>query len=327
MKHELIEFTPRSMFFQPSYGLSHDNERTYYLNMFIEDLRNSIMPFSRINHSERQFSVSIVPDSEENNMLLNFLLPREFRSFDHFQSEEEDTVSGFIRDCASRLIIRGTQYYEIVPAVINPRKIGEAVNKITPVFVLINIPGNVLRVGQFFIQIIPKTLWKKGVRKFTFLPSRSVWRISLPKEVGGAQSIKKIHKGLLVAGGKFHFANKILDESKSNSNSLDIHACNNNFDAYVAWLTKIWGWDIRYSLTRQSLEYYQIHRRIVSAYALSILREHIFSEMNCLLSRVGCAFKVQMDGLPKSSDIKNLFKKLENKDLAFNEVVNLISVY
>jgi hypothetical protein len=119
---------------------------------------------------------------------------------------------------------------------------------------------------------------------------------------------------------------KILEEGISNKGTFDVNSYYRNAEAYVAWLTRSWGWDIRTSLRRYSLEYYQIYRRIVSAYTLAVFRELIFEDMNSLLSRIGYGCQMKMDGLPSSFNISEIFSKLENKEISFKEAYDMTNI-
>jgi hypothetical protein len=142
--------------------------------MFLEDLGTSIIPIGGRRFTGKPFSVSISPSEQQNKIKINLLFPSEFHSYDRLYSTMEETVSGFIEDCAKRLVVRGTQYYEIVPASINPEMVIENLNLSEPVFVIINISGRVLKLGGVYIQFIHKNLLKKVNKKFFIIPSSSV---------------------------------------------------------------------------------------------------------------------------------------------------------
>lgn len=326
MKRDLIHFEPQSIFFHTDSVYSRYQDKTFYAHMFLEDLGTSIIPIGGRRYTGKPFSVSISPFEQQHKTKINLLFPSEFHSYDRLYSTMEETVSGFIEDCAKRLVVRGTQHYEIVPASINPEMGKENLNLSEPVFVLINISGRVLKLGGAYIQFIPKNLWKKVNKKFVILPASSVWQVSIPRKIGGTRSVEEILKGLFIAGGKYRAEMKILEEGISKKGTFDVNSYYRNAESYVAWLTRSWGWDIRTSLQRYSLEYYQIYRRIVSAYTLAVFRELIFEDMNSLLSRIGYGCQMKMDGLPASFNISEIFSKLENKEISFKEAYDLTNI-
>ncbi|NSW54234.1 MAG: hypothetical protein HPY85_17160 [Anaerolineae bacterium] len=327
MRKKLIHFEPRSVSFQTDSVYSRYQDRAFYAHMFLEDFGTSIMPIGGRRYSGKPFSVSVLPDEKQHRIKVNLLFPSEYHSYDKLYSPMEETVSGFIEHCAKRLIVRGTQYYEIVPASVNPEMVKGTPNFTEPVFVLVNISGRVKKLGGVYIQFIPKNLWNKVHKKFVLLPASSVWQVSIPKEIVGTRSIEKVLKGLFVAGGKHQVEMKLIDEGILKKGTFDVDAYNRNVELYVAWLTRYWGWDVRSSLQRYTLEYYQIYRRIVSAYSLAIFREYIFQNMNSLLRKIGYGCQMDMDGLPTSFSISQMFTKLEEKGISFKEAYDLTNIH
>jgi hypothetical protein len=323
MKRNQLHVEPKSVYFHSNNIFSDNRDRMFYAHMFLEDLGNSIMPIGGKRFTGKPFSISVSPDNEQPRTRINILFPSENNSYESHYSTIEETVSGFIEDCAKNLIINGPQHYEIAPVSTNPEISASDIELCPPMFTLINISGKIIKIGNIFIQLIPSSLWRRVKKKYIILPRNSVWQISIPKRIGGDKDVRGMLKGLFIAGGKYQTQTKIIERGLIRQLNFDTSAYFRGVDAYVAWFTKSWGWDIRSGLQRYTLDYYQFYRRIMFSYALAIFREHIFGRMNLLLGQIGYESQMKLNGLPSSSDIFALFIRLKNKELSFKEVIDL----
>lgn len=291
--------------------------------MFIEDLRRDIIPIGGKRITGEPFSINLTPNNTRTNMMTNLLFKTDWQSFHDIYHSTEQSTSLFIENCAKWLLLNGTLYYEIAPVLLNPEKFSDEERIEKPLFMLLPIPGKLVRIGKIFIQLIPPYLWKKEGKKFVILSAKSVWKVTIPKPLGGHNATKEMLKNLIIMGGKDKFLSELMNSASNEKNFFDIKKYYKEADLNVAQITNSWGWDMRTGIYEHTLEYYQVYRRIKSAYALALFREHLFREMNMLIKRLDYEYHIEVIGLPSSKEIHTIFQKLSSNDISFKDVFNI----
>jgi hypothetical protein len=66
----------------------------------------------------------------------------------------------------------------------------------------------------------------------------------------------------------------------------------------TARATRKWGWPARWAWREFSTEYFQFHREVVFRRSLTSLRNHIVSELNALLKRLGIKAELRIENSP-----------------------------
>ena len=89
----------------------------------------------------------------------------------------------------------------------------------------------------------------------------------------------------------------------------------------VEQLMANWGSIPSLRQLKHTTEYYYIVHSLQSLRSQALLREHILSEMNSLIARLGIDSKIMISGLGTSGDIAEAIKKLDRGEISFIEAL------
>jgi len=183
-----------------------------------------------------------------------------------------------------------------------------------------------LRLAGYYIQIIPKHdfgLWKK---RMIIQGVQSVWDISMPSDFGGSSGYEKILHRFRKHGdtGPEFWRQDLERQEQSKFFDFSEHVLKQEINTFR--VTKRWGWNKRDFTLKNRTEFYLIYRHITLQWAKAIIREHIISELNQLLSRLSIKSTVLVNGLPTAQEILKLREKMIKGKISFSEATDFASV-
>lgn len=309
---------------------SHDSEMGLYPHMFSEDVHNSVLPISQ--HYSKRKNYSILLDPPDKN--IEELLIKIFVSQDGYEPTNlTEAIGEFILDTAGLLAYWGSVYYEIIPAFETEKNDNSDPTKIP--FRLIRIPGRVMKLLRSYLQIIPKKYLAEGKWPFVFIPSQSIWDLSVPQVLGGRKKHSQMMKSL-------RFASLTIPEFVNNqmTNQVDKNEFKQNlglpefsFSEFhqiqklaIASESALWGWPIRFSLADETLEFYQVFRQVKFAQTMAILREYILTRLNDLINNQISTSMLYFNDLPTYADLKKIEMDWINGKISLEDVHSSIQL-
>jgi hypothetical protein len=277
----------------------HWHPRTEYdyashVHWFCEDVRLFVMPYTRDEQGRETFRVTTIPAGDELPISLSLLL----NVAEHWGRPAED-VEDFIRNVSWILAYEGRAIHEII--------LGRVVSE-EPRPQLIKLEllpfGHVSRVGGTYVQWLPRgerPLWRS-------IPSSSIWELRLPRKLGTPTAQRRLIRNLArLSSLTPEFA--LRDPQRATSLGYDFSAHRLEQEASIARVTDRWAWPARSSWRQDSTEYFQIWREIRFRRSMTLLREHIVTELNRLLGRLGVAITI---GLEQPVSVERTNEALRN---------------
>ena len=287
-----------------------------YSYMFIEDLTNYIMPYH--THSSRT-------NKSYEVIITNPLLEEEIKTLFHmpdwnerFHQPLSEAIFDFIRKATSYLLVKGGRiYFEVVDGTFHHE------NGSKPVHVLIPIRGKVIRFGSKYYQIIPKETMEMK-RRYISVPQSKVWILEIPRALGRLKDVVALSNSFETLEKASYIDSEIL-MNKINVYGFDVKNFHSTIDALILRVSDRWGWDMRMGINNQhALEYYLYYRMLRFSYSMAILRADMLSKMNNLLARLGYDATMSFSGIPTPDEILDATKKMEQRELSFQEASDLI---
>jgi hypothetical protein len=157
------------------------------------------------------------------------------------------------------------------------------------------------------------------------VPQSKIWVLEITRNLGKIKDIIALSNNMQ----ELEKASLLGSEIVSNQEKLFGFEFNNFrslVDAAVLRVTHKWGWDMRMGINNQlALEYYRFYRMLRFGYSMAILRNDMLSKMNGLLIRLGYDVKLTFSGIPNPNEILDTLKKMEQKQLSFDEAFDMIS--
>jgi hypothetical protein len=305
-KHQVnLQLKPTMASYFPSLTREDVTNEVY---MFIKDIQLNIMPIGGISKQEK-FSIKFQGRRSDCDKAKK--LVRQLGEFDKY--EESEMSCDAVDNVVKNIVWDGQAYYEIVKD-----KKQTYLNSFTS--------RNLFKIFNWYIQIIPpkdRGLWK---RKYSIINKKDVWKIKIPKKLGGKKKYKKIIKNLGNYDGfgpKFYTQNMKNGVFDTSFNFLDYRR---KSKIYVNLSTKNWGWNRRDWSQDNCTEFYTFYRMLNFKYAQALLRESIIEEINCLLKRLSINCKLIMKGIPTSKKILKIRKKMVLGQISFNEVSDKVRI-
>jgi len=277
--------------------------------MFVQDMHQGIMPFTRLHPGQSQFVARLDPSRDE---LETFIA--EALSGRGYRYRLTDALCDFIRKAAHPLFLYGKIAYEIV----HETGVDDKISK----FNFVNIyPLSIRNIFGSYYQIIP--WWvardshiKAGIYR---IPKDKVLYIEFPQKLGGTKGLEKILKRL-AALGKDLIPDFHMEAMKEQRNiAFDLNQYTREKYLEKAQITKHLGWNQRKVPDNEILEYYSLHRRLNFALSQAVVREHILEAINQSLNGplLNLGTRIVMEGIPSSKEIEAEFKVLKAGNLEF----------
>jgi hypothetical protein len=299
-----------------------------YGHTFIEDVRLYVMPIGGESRARPDFSIELVPDSPVARSIITYAFaPRDYY---HYYSGVTKAISGFIQENAFTLAYEGVLYYEIAkgewPAgAVEPRGI-ENGSCFKEAFKPLYIPGRVIRLANYYLQIVPPAEWARTGKKIAAIPASDVWLLRIPSELGGPRKHRTLLKTLVRASTPLpDFVSEALN-GLSEIRDFSLGSFHRQQHLAVASESASWGWPARALWRESTLEYFYYHRHLRFALSMAILREHIIDSINSLLERVDFPSRLVLKGLPTPSEIKGYIEKLEKGEMTFDDAWKAVEI-
>jgi hypothetical protein len=186
------------------------------------------------------------------------------------------------------------------------------------------LPFHIFRLPGAFVQWVPAQdrVWAKG-RRYTVLPDRLAWVVQLPKGMGAPRSHKRLLARLTaVSASAPEFWNRDMSEGIFTP-EFPFGDYNRMRTAYIARLTRSWGWNRRDSSHTYNTEFFFFYRGLQFRRSQARLRNHIVEEINRLLTRLGVKARLQPEGYPSPTEIGELMDRVRLGELNYVEAFRL----
>ena len=271
------------------------------VHMFTEDIQLGIMPIGGKSKRNGDFSITLKGQHLE--------CEKAKKLFSSLHNVDMDDITGgfcdVVEQVAKQLTWEGCATYEIIPKIDAPAFLYNFTSK------------NLIEIFKWFIQITPRKDWDVINKKFTLVPASKIWKIKIPNNLGGTngylRTISKLEKYDLL-GPKF-FQKNI--EQYTQFNAFNFQEYRNISEIFRTQVTGDWGWNRRDWSQDNTTEFFCFYKKINFLWAQSVLREHIFYEINLLLKRLDIKCEINILGLPRSPDILAIKDKLIAGELSF----------
>ena len=305
------EGSPRAARYFPS--LSQPGRYGLKDSWFMEDVHLGAMPIGG-RSARPDFNVKIKGDGKHTQRAVAILNTLSSYGNPH---QEKELLSYAINEIARRLSEKGTAVFELVKDEENDGSI-----------LLYSFTSERLfhAFGKY-IQVIPKADREILAKAYVVIPERDIWKISMPDILGGRRGYRAVLKELC------RFSNllpsfRAEDLSKYNSaTDFDFEFYRRKTEVLCAKTTKLWGWNQRDYSLQNCTEFYQFHKSLRFKWAQAILREHILSELNSFLKRIGVNVKITVKGLPTPSEISAVQEEMLKGCISFGDADKKCSVY
>jgi len=272
-----------------------------YKNMFIEDVRQGIIPI-KLNQEEDKTKIIIDGDDSDSTKLKTIL-----NSFNHNSETThiEKLAKYAIESIASEISWYGTAIYEIYQKNDDELK-------------FINlIPDKFINLKFFYIQIPPK----KNRLSYKFIKKTDIWEISIPKELQKNYSYKRILSSI----DKFDSdMPKPLKDNLLNGNNeffkYDSKKYIEKQFLYVNNLTSDWGWHQRNMSEELTTEFLRNYKYLKFYLSQALFREHIIKELNKLFKSLEMEVSITIEGIPSSKDYEKQIRKYISHEIGYEDV-------
>jgi hypothetical protein len=297
---------PKLVRFFPS---RQDHERVPALNvyMFTEDIAN-LMPIGG-GRRNKSFSVELKGNLADSQRAMQILkgIP------EHSGQTPEEIVCRVVDEIAKRVSWEGRAQFELIPY-----------DDGTVFFHGITSIGLIQACGHA-VQFLSLEDWKFwGGRRWRITSNSNLWQVDIPASLGGRTRYRRTLarlKRINNLGPEF-WQRDISTGKNPAAFDLQGYARMNNVARSI--LTKQWGWNYRDWSTESTTEFYNLYRRATAEKAKILFREHILSELNRLLLRLGINCKINTQGLLTLADIDELQKDLLSGEISFSHFLDKI---
>lgn len=281
------------------------------VHMFTEDVHLAVMPIEGRSRAKDEFSITLNGSKEECERAQQLI--GNIGRFDRHNLT--GSISDAVDEIARRLSWEGCAVYEIIP------------DESDVPYLYGFTSTNLLKLFGWFIQIIPKGDWELWGKKCALVHSSKIWRIEMPKSLGGRRGyvgiINRLKRFDLI-GPKFW---RVDLESSKQSDLYDFQMYNRKSEIYRSKVTRTWGWNRRDWSQERTTEFFCFYKQATFRWAQAVLREHIIAELNILLHRLGIECEIVVSGLPTTSEIQEIRRKLLTGELSFASAADKVSVF
>jgi hypothetical protein len=224
---------------------------------------------------------------------------------DHSHSREEN-VAGAIEKVILHLAYYGRALLEIVA---EPEESGLSLLPFGPDYVW--------KLAFFYLQIAPRANWNDLGRKYAVLRKDAVWRVDMPRELGGTHGFRRVIKEMSEwssFGPEFY-----RDDIKGGQlpKEFVFRDYQRAHQVQLYRVTREWGWGGRDWSLDHVTEYYQFYRHLTFKWAQAVLREHVVKEFNSLFHRLGISAQIVIQNLSSPSEILKVREKMQDGLLDF----------
>lgn len=181
-------------------------------------------------------------------------------------------------------------------------------------------PSHLFRIPGAFVQLIPiQARQGAGGRRYTYLPTRLAWVVSVPRELGGPKSYRRLLNRLTAMSAPApEFWNRDLSEGKFTP-EFPFGDYNRMRTAYIARITHRWGWNRRDSSGTYDTEFFFFYRGLRFRRSQALVRDHIVREINGLLARLRIDAGIQLEGYRSPTEIGDLIERALSGSLHYGD--------
>lgn len=283
-------------------------EHHLYAHMFREDVVSGIMPLGGRSRYHPNFAITFEGSDHDVNIAKSLV-----SSFSERSSRNANEIfCRAIEEIARSLSWDPLSRYEIVEN--------------QGVFTAHDVSSRrTVKLFFFTFQYVPREereVWKS---RLLYQHNRRIWSVSMPKELGGARGYRRMINQLekIPQGSTPDFVMRELDLG-GGSPVFDFNEYSTQQILYINKATSKWDWHRRDWSDDKQCEFYRTYKRAMFKYSQLLLREHLVSELNALISRLGIGCTVKVDGLPTASDMLQAVHELDMGKVKFKEVYDLI---
>ena len=115
-------------------------------------------------------------------------------------------------------------------------------------------------------------------------------------------------------------------EAGTITSAFDFSEYRRETDLCEAASTKRWGWARRDFSGQNWTEFALFYRLMTFRWAQAILREHVVSEVNGLFPRLSITSKLEVSGLPSSSEIVRLRNEMAEGRISYAKASDACSI-
>jgi hypothetical protein len=275
--------------------------------LLARDIQLGVMPI-RGSRGRPDFRVELTPpDASRAEWLRHFLHVGQFEPH-----SVEDAVDDFVETSANYIGYFGQMVSEILVD-----RDGEPF-RLDPL-----PPGRIIRAPGRYLQIIPKRDRQHlDGRRFASIPRDRIWRLTLPRSLGGARRHRRlIHRLEVLSDPMPRFA--LQSPDLGHGTGYDFSAYHEACERLQERATRRWGTvpSIQRPVGPTS-EYFFIARRLAFLEAQARLREHLLRELNRFLGRIDVPHKIIVSGVPTAEDIAATLERLHDGDVTFAEALD-----
>jgi len=308
------------------YSIPHSNhdvapnqERmSEYHYRFAQDVHTHIIPYRSSSKSEHHFILEPNERGVFDMVVKLFSTPNS-----HSRNDLTNVLDEHIRWIAGSVAWHGQIHFEITSDLHNTDTSSSAIPSSGNVRIrLERIWGKVYRTPFGYFQIAVGPFFSKSNRIVARIPTKHIWEIQVPEELGGMQGYKRLSAALSLTSVP------TLPESRSFFNSGEQSSAFSNHreltNLSIANATRLWGWSSVDMWSDYGLDYYVLYKRLLFERAMAILREHILSESNILLEMLGIPCSIKVDGIRTRTEIEVWIEKLRTGKESFQSVQGFI---
>jgi len=283
--------------------------------MLAEDVSSGIMPVISAYRESNEFKIIVEGEKESIKLALALLASISRDASDKLSWEE--VISESIREISYEMVYHGRATFELIW--VDQDKLIGRISSFPSVYLA--------KIHGFYLQLVPKpdrVLYEN--RRIILLPEKDVWSIDLPKALGGPKGQKKIVRRMQKHGSVC--PDFLIDDMRVENNRI-------HFDNELYWrtrdieqwrITRRWGWHHRDCNIKDRTEIFLFYRIITFKWALALLREKIINEINKLLKRIEIDVAITLEGLPSSTQVIGIRKRMMNGDIDFLEASRLTDI-
>ena len=294
---------------------SADGTPSPFLHMFIEDVHTGIMPY-RPDTSNSELGV--VFDGNERDARVATHLCAGLTEHSSTYDSPLELVSNAVRDVSQHLLWRGSVAYEL-PNVREPSyeetPPPQSQRTVRPITgeLLFRLPGRILG-----MRTAKPREWEKALPVLVSRPPKSVWRVSMPRTLGGrighASVRRRLDKYPLIMPG--WVPRSIAKEHERVR--FDVAAYARLKSAYVARSSGPFGWAGRDISLDHQTEFFIFYRAITFYHALALLRQHIVASFNRMVARqLELNVRIVLTGFRQPAEILEIRSRMDRGEISF----------
>ena len=298
-----------SMRFFPSMSGRQSVEGNEFI--FTRDLPAGVMPIDGLSRGKRYQAVLEPANEAVASQVVQLLDVGRYTRHDLSEALRE-----FVESATNYLGYRGEVIYELARAADN-----EAQPKDLRLIPL--PPGRVIRMPWAFYQVIPRADRNAlGKGWAVRIPRSKVWRITLPRHLGGVRRHRRMLKMLRTRSSPTPaFVLRSMDMGRAAGYEFQAHemACVVGTER----ATRRWGTMPSFFRVKGTTEYFSFSRRLAFKRSQAELRDHVIAELNAFLERIGLKNRLVVEGLVSPREISEMMNKLQAGEVTVSEAMDV----